>query len=78
MMKLEDIQGNSLLQKLLAYPCLLHEVNLHTQRFIHYPEHYEYWIPVGQTEAGVGSQMPQSPERTVCKISTQPIMSNTY
>lgn len=78
MMKLEDVQGNSLLQKFLPCPCLLCEVNLHTQRFIHYPEHYEYWIPAGQTEAGVGSQMPQSLERTMCKISTQPIVCNTY
>lgn len=78
MMKLEDVQGNSLLQKFLPCPCLLCEVNLHTQRFIHSPEHYEYWIPAGQTEAGVGSQMPQSRERTMCKISTQPIVSNTY
>ena len=78
MMKLEDVQGNSLLQKFLPCHCLLCEVNLHTQRFIHYPEHYEYWIPAGQTEAGVGSQMPQSLERTMCKISTQPIVSNTY
>ena len=78
MMKLEDVQGNSLLQKFLPCPCLLCEVNLHTQRFIRYPEHYEYWIPAGQTEAGVGSQMPQSRERTMCKISTQPIVSNTY